>query len=210
MKAIVVAAAVLMSPSALAAPCFDFATPIKEPMRPPIPLGKGGKDASASGKLKTGKGVWAAARGTVPLPIADVYRRLLDHYTVKDPARVKLRTYEQEQPGYRDFHLVMVELKPAPMITLEWEENWGYLVAEGTAEAPRRVVISYQKTAGTKYIPHLCGSITLTANGGATDVALYEEIEAFGKRSNADTAKGHLGTLATLRSARTIAGAREP
>jgi hypothetical protein len=49
-------------------------------------------------------------------------------------------------------------------------------------------------------MPHLCGSILLTAiNSNTTDVYLYEEIDALGKRSPKDTVEGHLGTLATLR-----------
>lgn len=189
-------------PATASAPaaCFDFeaASPISQPLRPPIPL-KGRKDATASGTLQ-GKGVWGAARGVVNFPIQVVYKQLLDHYTIKDRSRVKLHVYEQEHSGYMAFHLVMVELKPAPMITLNWEEDWGYNLASGTPGDPKKIVISYQKTTGTSFIPHLCGSIVLEARpDGATDIALYEEIEATGKRSSEDTAKGHLGTLATLR-----------
>jgi hypothetical protein len=194
--------AMLTAPSvdaAQTAKCFDFKTLVKEPLREPIAT-LSPKDSTAAGKIE-GKGVWGAARGRVNASIQDVYQRLLDHYTIKDPTRVKLRVYKRTRPNYMDFHMVMVELKPAPMITLDWEEDWGYFLADGTPEAPKKIVISYQKTDGTDYIPHLCGSIVLKAvTPGATDVSLYEEIEALGKRSGNDTAKGHLGTLATLRA----------
>ena len=179
--------------------CFDLKSPIKSPLRTPIPFHPG-KDTFESGKLeKPKKGLWGSARGEVKFSIKKVYDLLLDHYIIKSPDRIKLRVYPQDRIGYQDFHLVMVTL-PTPIIDIKWEEEWGYVITQGTEDIPQSVVISYQKSSGTSYVPHLCGSIVLNSlSPTSTDVYLYEEINALGKRSHEDTIKGHLGTLETLR-----------
>jgi hypothetical protein len=179
--------------------CFNFDQSIKDPLKlPPTALAK--KDISDAGVMKQrGSGFWGLARGQVNYSIQHLYQRLLDHSTIKDAKKAKLKTYEQERTGYKDFHLLMVTF-PTPVMDVKWEEEWAYKLAEGTDENPKKYVISYQKTNGTKYIPHLCGSIVLTSTGPqTTDVYLYEEINALGKRSPKDTIQGHLGTLNTLR-----------
>jgi len=185
-------------------PCFDFNNPIKEPLRNP-PAARSKKDIGDSGNLPLKGGVWGYARGQVNYPIESIYQKLLDHYTIKDPKRAKLKVYPQDRPGFRDFHVVMVKAI-LPAIDIHWEEDWGYVVTEGTEAAPKKIVISYQKTNGTEYMPHLCGSIVLNAvDSKSTDVYLYEEVNAFGKRSHKDTVHGHFGTLSTLRKAQATA-----
>lgn len=181
-------------------PCFDFSSPIKATLKKPVQSKPKG-DVTDSGELSSPKkGLWGLARGPVNFPIQKVYQQLLNHYTIKDGSRAKLKVYPQERTGYQDYHVVMVKLA-TPLMDVDWEEEWGYVIAEGTEADPKKVIISYQKTNGTKYMPHLCGSIMLTAtNPNTTDVYLYEEINALGKRSHKDTVKGHLGTLTTLRS----------
>jgi hypothetical protein len=180
-------------------PCFDFNSTVKAPLREAVSL-KPKKDNTLSGTLATPKsGLWGSARGEVNKPIQKLYEELLDHYTIKSAKKTKLRVYEQDRPGYNDFHVVMVTL-PTPVMDVKWEEEWAYAVTEGSKTAPKTIVISYQKTSGTKYVPHLCGSIVLKSiSPTSTDVYLYEEINALGKRSHQETVKGHLGTLATLR-----------
>jgi hypothetical protein len=183
--------------------CFDFDKKVTAPLRAPLPA-KQGKDTSESGKTP-GKGIWGAMRGEVNRPIQALYHQLLDHYTIKDPARIKLKVYDQERAGYSDFHVVMITLN-LPMTTLNWEENWGYATTEGTDADPKRIVISYQKTTGSSFLPHLCGSIVLSATSkDSTDVYLYEEIDALGKRSPDETVKGHRGTFRTLRTPAVVA-----
>ncbi len=178
-------------------PCFDFEHPIIKPLRPPIPMKKKG-DARASGKLQAGGG-WAAARGKVQHPIGEVLQRILDPSTIKDTKKAHIEVKRQQRTGYYVFETFSIDSKPAPFVSLQWEEDWGFVIAQGTPEKPEEVVISYEKTSGTDYIHHLCGSIVLRALGAsATDVYLYEEIDATG-RSPEDSLKGHLGTLRTLR-----------
>lgn len=93
--------------------CFDMNQPIKTPLKSPISA-KAGRDASDSGAFGK-KGVWGAARGSVKQPIQEVFQKLLDHYTIKDPEKVKLKVYDQEQNGFMAFHVVMVEAHPLPM-----------------------------------------------------------------------------------------------
>jgi hypothetical protein len=179
--------------------CFDFNSPVK------VPLGKSTefnpkKDFTKSGKFSSPKtGIWGLVQGEVNRPIEKIYEQLLDHFTVKDSKRVKLRVYPQERSGFQDFHLVMVTL-PTPLMDVKWEEEWGYVITDGTEANPKTVVISYQKSNGTKYVPRLCGSIVLKfTSPTSTNVYLYEEIDSLGKRSHKDTVQGHLGTLKVLR-----------
>lgn len=179
--------------------CFDFNHPITSALKDPIPLKKNKKDALASGANKEKDFYWGGVRGMVDKPLAQIYTQLLDHFTIKDRSRVKLRIYDQPREGFDKYHLVMVSLETM-LATVDWEEQWGYTITEGTPAAPKALLISYQKSDGSKYIPHMCGSIVLKeASANSTDVFLYEEINALGKRSPEDTVKGHIGTLAALR-----------
>ncbi|MEO5970320.1 MAG: hypothetical protein ABIQ95_10375 [Bdellovibrionia bacterium] len=180
--------------------CFDFNVPVKAPLKT-YNFGKStNKDTTESGKLPDSKGgIWGSALGKVELPIQSIYQLLLDHYTIKNPEKVKLKVYPQERNGYQDFHVLMVTAS-AVVFKVNWEEEWAYKIIDGTSANPKKVVISYQKTTGTDYIPHLCGSIVLNSLGPKlTEVYLYEEVNALGKRSPQDTVKGHIGTLNTLR-----------
>lgn len=128
--------------------CFDFSKAITDPLRPPLQGNAQTRDLSASGNTSSGA-AWGAVRAQVHLSAKEVYDLLLDHYLVKDPKKVKLRIYEQEWKGFSDFHVVMVQVLN-PLISIAWEENWAYLIAQGTREDPERVVISYQKAAKPK------------------------------------------------------------
>jgi hypothetical protein len=189
--------------------CFDFSVPVKTPLKAYKGTKAKNKDVTDSGKFTySGGGIWGSALGKVDLPIQNIYQLLLDHYTIKDPGKVRLKVYPQERPGFQDFHVVMVTV-PTPIFNVNWEEEWAYTIPEGTSTSPKKVVVSYQKTTGTRYVPHLCGSIVLNSLGPqSTEVYLYEEINALGKRSPGDTVKGHIGTLETLR--RQIASAKTP
>lgn len=180
-------------------PCFDFNQVIKTPLSKVFTT-PSEKDLTESGKLKgTQRTIWSAAQGLVNQPIQKLYQALLNHYTIKDPKRVALKVYPQERPGYQDFHLIMIKAL-IPIFDIRWEEEWAYLISRGTSVSPEEIVISYQKTNGTSYIPHLCGSIVLNKDAASrTRVFLYEEIDALGKRTPQDSVKGHLGTLTTLR-----------
>jgi hypothetical protein len=181
-------------------PCFDFARAVNEPLRPPIPL-LDDRDNSAFGTYPGGVG-WAAGRALVEMPIGATYARLLDHRNVKDMSRMTLVTRIVERPDYLEFHEVDVAIRLRALflkLTVQWTEEWAYRLVEGTKEAPRKIVVSYQKVAGSRYLEHQCGSYVLTARGASTDLALYEEVKAR-RRTPEDTRDMHVGILQGFRS----------
>lgn len=183
-----------------APPCFDFAQKILDPLRPPLPRIEG-RDNSAFGTYPNGID-WAAGRALVEMPIAALYAKLLDHRNVKDMKKTTLSVTALERPGYLDFHHVDVVVTLRALfikVKVAWTEEWGYSLVEGTREAPRKIVVSYQKIDGTRHIEHQCGSYVLQAQGEATtDLSLYEEIKA-DRRSAEDTRDMHAGILRNLR-----------
>jgi hypothetical protein len=70
---------------------------------------------------------------------------------------------------------------------------------EGKEDAPRKIVISYQKVAGSGHLQRQCGSYVLQARDEAsTDLSMYEEVKA-DRRSARDTRDMHTGILRNLR-----------
>jgi len=182
-------------------PCFDFDLKIVDPLRPPIPRIEG-RDNSAFGTYPSGID-WAAGRALVEMPIEALYAKLLDHRNVKDmKKKTTLFTTVLERPGYLDFHHVDVVVLVHMLfvkVKIAWTEEWGYSLAEGTREAPRKIVVSYQKIGGTRHLKHQCGSYVLRAHGEeATDLSLYEEVKA-DRRNAEDTRNMHAGILRNLR-----------
>jgi hypothetical protein len=199
----------LVIPAALAPPlsatCFDFTTKVDQPLKKPFAyvkpqdpkVGQGG-EVRRKGKLPTGV-VWAGVRQSVAKPLQEVLEMLLDHETTAGKERAKdLKLKELKDSKYLARHRATFTLKPFLFFTVEWTEDWGYAVTDGSREKPNRVVISYEKTSGTSHISHLCGNIVLEKTGPAhTDVFLYEEAKAT-NRSEDDTERGLQGTLAEL------------
>jgi len=139
-------------------PCFDFASKIDAPLRPPIPSIEG-RDNSAFGTYPNGID-WAAGRALMEMPIEALYAKLLDHRNVKDMKKTTLSTTVLERPGYLQFHhvdvIVLVRMLFVKM-KIAWTEEWGYSLVEGTRDAPRKIVVSYQKIGGTRDLKHRCG-----------------------------------------------------
>jgi hypothetical protein len=187
-----------------AGPCFDFRQKVVEPLIPPIPL-LDGRDNHAFGTYPTGV-KWASARVVLEMPIEETYARLLDHRNVKDMTKTTLTTTVLDRPDYIAFHLVDVVVRLRLLLLkmdLPWREEWAYSLTEGTPRAPRRIVVSYQKVAGTTHIKRQCGSYVLEARDGATtDLSLYEEVKA-ARRSARDTRDMHRGIIRNLRATRT-------
>jgi len=181
-------------------PCFDFTQKILDPLRPPIPRIEG-RDNSAFGTYPNGTD-WAAGRALVNMPITALYAKLLDHRNVKDMKKTTLSVTALERPGYLDFHHVDIVVTLRALfikVKVAWTEEWGYSLVEGSREAPRKIVVSYQKIRGTGYIKHQCGSYVLQANDDdTTDLSLYEEVKA-DRRSAEDTRDMHAGILRNLR-----------
>jgi hypothetical protein len=180
--------------------CFDFTTRIVEPLHPPIPA-IAGRDNSAFGTYRNGV-KWAATRATVDMPITALYAKLLDHRNHKDMKKTVLTTTVLERPGYLEFHKVDVLVTLRALffkMKVAWSEEWGFALAEGTREAPRKIVASYQKIGGAKYLKHQCGSYVLRAYDEArTDLSMYDEVIA-DRRSAQDTRDMEAGILRNLR-----------
>ena len=193
----------LASPRATAAPpgpCFDFTTTIVDPLRPPIPM-IAGRDNSVFGTY--GNGVdWSATRASVDMPITDLYAKLLDHRNHKDMTKSTLSTRAVERPGYLDFQYVDVVVTLRALffgVKIPWSEEWGFSLAEGTREAPRRIVASSQMVGGTTHLKHQCGSYVLQAeDDGRSDLSLYDEVIA-DRRSAKDTRDMQAGILENIR-----------
>ena len=181
-------------------PCFDFTTPIVDPLHPPIPMIPG-RDNSVFGTYPNGIH-WSATRARVAMPITEIYARLRDHRNHKDMKKTHVSTSELERPGYLGFQRVEVAVTLHALFfktKVEWAEDWGFTLVEGTREAPRRIVASYQKVEGTRYLKHQCGSYVLQAlDEATTDLSMYDEVVAR-RRDAEDTRNMQAGILANIR-----------
>jgi len=189
--------------------CFDFGRKVVEPLAPRIAM-LDGRDHHEFGTLASGVD-WASGRVVLDMPIEEAYARLLDHRNVKDMSKTTLKTTVLERPDYLAFHLVEVVVRLRFLLLtrdVPWTEEWAYSLAEGTEAAPRRIVVSYQKVAGTTHIKRECGSYELEArDDGTTDLSMYEEVKA-DRRSAQDTSEMHRGIVKNLRGPRPSAGNR--
>jgi hypothetical protein len=171
--------------------CFDFSTRLSEPMHPPV-------TTDQSGNLP-GDVTWAAVRGDVDHPLSQILKDLEEHRSTRSSRINKMEIRPIQDPNYLAKQEVKSEVDPFPFVSVKWTEIWGFVVTQGTAENPERVVISYEKTEGTSHIEHLCGNYVLQKKGdGNTDVFIYEEAKATGRDAK-DTLQGLLGNLAAFR-----------
>jgi len=195
----------------LSGPCFDLRARVVEPLSAPIPLVPG-HDSHVFGTYPSGVD-WASGRAVVEAPIESVLARLLDHRNVKDMTKTTLKTTVLDRPDYIAFHLVDVVVTLRALflkVTLPWTEAWGFTLVEGVPQAPRRIVVSYEKVAGTGHIERQCGSYVLQArDDGTTDVSLYEEVKA-DHRTAEDTRNMHRGILRNLRRPPALADIPRP
>jgi hypothetical protein len=195
----------------LAGPCFDFRGKVVEPLSTPIALVPG-QDSHVFGTYPSGVG-WAAGRAVIDMPIESVLARLLDHRNVKDMARTTLTTTVLDRPEYMAFHVVdiVVTLRALFMkLSVPWTEAWAFSLVEGAPQAPRRIVVSYQKIAGSDHIQRECGSYVLQArDDGTTDLSVYDELKA-DRRKAEDTRNMHRGILRNLRRPLTSAARAVP
>jgi hypothetical protein len=203
------AAATSVPAAELGGPCFDLRQKVDAPLAPPLPLVEG-RDNHVFGTYPGGTG-WASGRVVLEMPIESAYAKLLDHRNVKDMTRTKLSTAVLDRPEYLAFHVVDIVVTVRALflkVNVPWTEAWGYSLVEGTAQAPRRIVVSYQKIAGSDHIQRQCGSYVLQARAdGTTDLSLYEEVKAV-RRSPQDTRDMHRGILRNLRRGLTAAAPR--
>jgi hypothetical protein len=181
-------------------PCFDFTTTIVDPLHPPIPMIPD-RDNNLFGTYSNGVH-WSATRARMAMPITELYARLLDHRNHKDMKKTVLSTSAIERPGYLDFQRVDVTVTLRALFfkkRIAWAEEWGFTLVEGTREAPRRIVASYQKVDGTRYLKHQCGSYVLQAlDEASSDLSLYDEVIA-DRRNAEDTRDMQAGILKNIR-----------
>ena len=191
--------------------CFDFSQKVVEPLTAGIPLVPG-HDNHVFGTSPAGVG-WASGRVVLDVPITTAYANLLDHRNFKDMTKTTIVTTVEDRPDYLAFHMVKIVVTLRALflkMEIPWTEAWAYSLVEGTPEAPRRIVASYQKVAGTDHIKRQCGSYVLQAReDGTTDFSLYEEVKA-DRRSARDTRDMHRGIVRSLRATNRVAGPSAP
>ncbi|OGQ24107.1 MAG: hypothetical protein A2138_05015 [Deltaproteobacteria bacterium RBG_16_71_12] len=195
----------LVIPSvALAAPahagerCFDLSTPLVAPPRASLPLPTAGGDASAAGAR--GDVVWAQRRGVVRRPIEKLRAYLEDPRHFKDQQVDEMTVAPMPTGPLLKHHQVHSLVRPFPLVTVEWTDEWSTSLLAGSRDRPDAVLIAYQKVAGTSYIARFCGTLVLTRiDEQTTDVAQFEEATITG-RSHDDMKQGLADMLATLRA----------
>lgn len=187
----------LSAPALASEPCFDLSAPLKAPPRASLPVSVGG-DASAAGK--SGELVWAQRRGTVKRPLEKLRAFLEDPRHFKDSQVAEMTLARLPTGALLTHHQALSVVRPFPLVTVEWTDEWSTSLIAGTRERPDAVLIAYQKIAGTSYIARFCGTLVLTrVDDQTTDVAQYEEATITG-RSHDDMKRGLADMLATLRA----------
>lgn len=182
--------------SSVSSECFNFKEVVKKPLREPIPFLNQQQEAVSSGQFPSEVN-WGAARAIINKPIGMVIKALLNPLTIKGPEHKDAPIVKEERPGYLSFQRLKMKIKPTFFLTLEWDEEWGYVLLK--PEPQSSMLLSYQKVNGTSHIERFCGSVLIQSLGETkTDVFLYEELKAT-RRGREDIVKGHQGTLDALR-----------
>ncbi len=183
--------------------CFDFSKPIDQPLMNPIPLLK--DDDNFEQGVAPFDVEWSAARGVVDLPVNEIFDWLQDHSNWKDPEKTKLGLDIEPNEHFSPFHTLRVDAHIFAFVWLRWWEQWGYRVLKGTLQAPKELLVLYQKIKGTHHIDRLCGSVVVRAvDDKKSDIFFYEEASA--NRYKAENIRGmevsnlfHLRQLAKSR-----------
>ncbi|MFO0727874.1 MAG: hypothetical protein U1E65_29110 [Myxococcota bacterium] len=178
------------------AQCFQLAAAVTKPLQPPPTQGSADSGERADGV------VWARLRARVDRPIRAVLEVLRDPAKTPDPSLDALEV-ETLPSGP---HLARLRLhsvvRPFPLVSVEWTEELAIDLLAGSPQEPEAVLLSYQKTAGTSHIEHLCGSTLLTrVDASHTEVYQYEESKITG-RDVEDQAKSLSDFLSLLRTKR--------
>ena len=108
---------------------------------------------------------WSAVRNH----LVYVNQRDVTEYSVEELGS------EKYDYGYQVHNLV------EDIVDVEFDNEWRHAALDGTLEAPERVGIRWQKTAGTEFISHLEGSIQiLSLPDGRKDIVEVQIIEHLG------------------------------
>lgn len=181
------------------APCFDLTQPSTALLKAAPTKFEIEKDVSSFGTDSKTNNDWGQVSGVIKKPITNLIEQLVDPKTIRDNDNTTVKVQELKIPGFLKRFQEKIIIKPFLFITIEWTEDWGISVKDGTLKAPKSVVVAYQKTEGTSHIKHFCGNMVLeTQKDGSTGIFLYEEVQA-DRRSAEDVMNGLIGTLRTLR-----------
>jgi hypothetical protein len=180
--------------------CFDLSRKnVRLLAPPPSHFPPPGSELLEHGTEKITGLDWGRVAGTVKRPIDRVNALLLEPLFTRNPKHTTVTRLPLSENGSLNRYRVKITVKPIFFLTLEWEEEWTHALIEGTAEAPKSILISYQKTAGTSHIRHFCGNILIKAlSPDSSGVYLVEHIDA-DRRDSEEVMNGLLGTLKALR-----------
>ena len=199
MKSLPFALIILLTTSSTWAACFDFQAKTLEPLKPAPSTYVDGKDEESK-SADDGDLNWAKTSGLVKRPILEIYTLLLDPRTIRNGSDTKVEVTELPSEVFIKKIEENITVKPVFFLTLNWKEIWAYLVKDGTKEAPKSILVSYEKVQGTSHIRQLCGSILLQSlKPDQTGVYIFEELNA-DRRNAQDVLNGITGTLRTLRT----------
>lgn len=182
-----------------ASSCFDLTQPTTQLLKSPPSKFEAKKDISNFGTDSKTNNDWGEVSGVIQKPILAIIDQLVDPKTIRNDDNTTVKIKDLKIPGFLKRVQEKIIIKPFLFITIEWTEDWGFSVKDGTLKNPKSVVVSYQKTEGTSHIKHFCGNMLLqTQKDGTTGIYLYEEVQA-DRRSAEDVMNGLIGTLRTLR-----------
>lgn len=176
--------------------CYDFSQKVVTPRRalPPDALGR---ELQRAGTSSSGF-IWAEVRGEVKKPIRKVLELLIDHENTRADSDEAIAT-----PVKSEAYLALQEVKfrtsPIPLLTLRWTEEWAFALSRGTPAEPEEIVVSYEKTEGTSFIEHMCGSIVVRRTGETTTEVFWFEEAKIPHRSAEDTRDTIASILKVLR-----------
>ena len=105
-------------------------------------------------------GAWLHGFAYVKAPIALVWTAFKDPNVAIDRRNITsfTTTFDVEDEYDVSFrsHYVIEDV-----VTVEFDVTWRESAVEGTVEAPTRVVVAYQKTAGSSFLRRMAGTIEL-------------------------------------------------
>lgn len=117
-------------------------------------------------------------RGYIHAPIAKVWAAMQTPEVVVDRRKVASFTVTTDVEMGFDvsfrIHNVVHDF-----VTIEFENTWRQIAAEGTVEEPTRVICNYRKTWGSSFIDLMEGAVTLTVvTPDVTEFAIVEHLDA--------------------------------
>lgn len=169
--------------------CFDFSTKVVTPLKQ---IARLDKDNVEKGTVAGRNVVWASVRGEVPHPIEKVFEKILHHETVCDK-KTKEAVVARLPAGEYLVRTRVSLLVQSFLFKIPWDEEWVYALAAGTPDKPDKIVISYQKVAGSSHIQRFCGNIVLERTAKGTDVTQYQEA-----RFTRNSSQGMVESLTTI------------